>query len=306
MPSIVTLDGFSLTTDALLSCSRSDTTARLSAEAIDRVSDARAIVDKVLESGEIVYGINTGFGLFANVTVPEHKLIELQENLIRSHAAGCGDPLPRERTRMLLALRINVLAKGHSGITLRVIEQMVEALNADCIPVVPSKGSVGASGDLAPLAHLALGLMGEGSMWQPGTHTQGSAADILAAAGLSPIQPKAKEGLAMINGTQMIAALGAEAIERAGRLARLADYTAALSLEVLFGTVRAQRAHTSHGARPPAAFTPLCSLAPAACRVSTGPCVQPSDPRRPPPPGPEAGGLACARGAAPKCAVGAV
>lgn len=248
MPTI-TLDGVSLTTDALLSCSRSDSSVRLSAEAISRISDARAIVDKVLESNEIVYGINTGFGLFANVTVPDNKLIELQENLIRSHAAGCGDPLTRERTRMLLALRINVLAKGHSGITLRVVQQMVDALNADCIPVVPCKGSVGASGDLAPLAHLALGLMGEGPMWQPGTDAQGLAADVLAAAGLSPIQPKAKEGLAMINGTQMIAALGAEAIERAARVARLADYVAALSLEVLFGTVRAFNP-LIHDARP--------------------------------------------------------
>lgn len=150
---------------------------------------------------------------------------------------------------MLLALRINVLAKGHSGISLPVVKQMLAALNADCIPVVPSKGTVGASGDLAPLAHLALGLMGEGSMWRPGSAAQGSASDILASCGLSPIRLGAKEGLAMINGTQMIAALGAEAVERASRVARLADYVAALTLEVLFGTTRAYNP-LIHDARP--------------------------------------------------------
>lgn len=181
---------------------------------------------------------------------PQDKLTELQENLIRSHAAGCGEPIPRTRTRMLLALRINVLAKGHSGISLGVVEQMMAALNADCIPVVPCQGTVGASGDLAPLAHLALGLMGEGRMWVPGSDAdQGEAGEILASRGLSPIRLAAKEGLAMINGTQMIAALGSEALERAASVARLADYVAALTLEVLFGTTRAFNP-LIHEARP--------------------------------------------------------
>ena len=149
----VTLDGETLTTTALLRCSKPATRIILSAEAAGRISDGRAIVDRILESNEVVYGINTGFGLFSNVTVSAEKVSELQENLIRSHAAGCGAPLPRERTRMLLSLRINVLTKGHSGISLQVVEQMMAALNADCIPVVPSKGTVGASGDLAPLAY---------------------------------------------------------------------------------------------------------------------------------------------------------
>jgi len=151
---------------------------------------------------------------------------------------------------MLLALRINVLAKGHSGISLGVVEQMMAALNADCIPVVPCQGTVGASGDLAPLAHLALGLMGEGRMWVPGSDAdQGEAGEILASRGLSPIRLAAKEGLAMINGTQMIAALGSEALERAASVARLADYVAALTLEVLFGTTRAFNP-LIHEARP--------------------------------------------------------
>ena len=151
---------------------------------------------------------------------------------------------------MMLALRINVLAKGHSGISLGVVEQMMVALNADCIPVVPCQGTVGASGDLAPLAHLALGLMGEGRMWVPGSDTaQGEAGEILTSAGLSAIRLGAKEGLAMINGTQMIAALGAEALERAASVARLADYVAALTLEVLFGTTRAFHP-LIHEARP--------------------------------------------------------
>ena len=125
------------------------------------MSAGRKVVDNIVASGEVAYGINTGFGLFANVIVKPDELVELQENLIRSHAAGVGAPLTVPQTRMLLALRMNTLTRGHSGVRPETLQQMVDAFNADCLSVVPSKGTVGASGDLAPLSHLALGLMGE-------------------------------------------------------------------------------------------------------------------------------------------------
>ena len=127
----------------------------------DRVAAGRQVVDNIVASGEVAYGINTGFGLFSNVIVKPDELVELQENLIRSHAAGVGTPLTVPQTRMLLALRMNTLTRGHSGVRPETLRQMVDAFNADCLSVVPSKGTVGASGDLAPLSHLALGLMGE-------------------------------------------------------------------------------------------------------------------------------------------------
>uniref|UniRef100_A0A673ZJX1 Histidine ammonia-lyase n=1 Tax=Salmo trutta TaxID=8032 RepID=A0A673ZJX1_SALTR len=186
----------------------------------------------------VVYGITTGFGKFARTVIPVHKLKELQENLVRSHSAGVGNPLSPERTRMLLALRINVLAKGYSGISLETLHRMIQAFNASCLSFVPEKGTVGASGDLAPLSHLALGLMGEGKMWSPKSGWA-DAKYVLEAHGLKPISLKPKEGLALINGTQMITSLGAEAVERAQAIARQADIIAAITLEVLKGTSKA-------------------------------------------------------------------
>jgi histidine ammonia-lyase len=262
---VIRLDGETLDSEALLRCGAADARIEVTKEAKQRVADSRAVIDRVLKSGEVVYGINTGFGLFSNVTVGDDKLAELQNNLIRSHCSGVGRPLSRQQTRMLLALRINVLAKGHSGISSINMERMVNAFNRDCIPVVPSQGTVGASGDLAPLSHLALGLMGEGLMWRSrerageafpidqeaaaSSSEHAPAAEVLAAAGLESIKLGAKEGLAMINGTQLITALGAEAVERAARVARLCDYLAAMTLEVLCGTVRAFDP-LIHNARP--------------------------------------------------------
>uniref|UniRef100_A0A8C5FC12 Histidine ammonia-lyase n=1 Tax=Gadus morhua TaxID=8049 RepID=A0A8C5FC12_GADMO len=186
----------------------------------------------------MVYGITTGFGKFARTVIPVGKLKELQENLVRSHSAGVGNPLSPERTRMLLALRINVLAKGYSGISLETLHAMIQAFNASCLSFVPEKGTVGASGDLAPLSHLALGLMGEGRMWSPNSGWA-DAKYVLEAHGLKPIVLRPKEGLALINGTQMITSLGAEAVERAQAIARQADIVAALTLEVLKGSTKA-------------------------------------------------------------------
>jgi histidine ammonia-lyase len=220
MSSPVQIDGYSLTPQNLYALSFGKDTIELSEEAITRVNAGRDVVDQIVASGEIVYGINTGFGLFSNVSVTADKLGELQENLIRSHCAGVGNPLTMARTRMLLAVRINVLAKGHSGIRLSNVQKMIKAFNSSFLPVVPEKGTVGASGDLAPLSHLALGLMGEGKMWDPRTNEIGDAKTILADHNFEPITLGAKEGLALINGTQLIASLGAEAVERAANVAK--------------------------------------------------------------------------------------
>lgn len=173
---------------------------------------------------------------------------ELQNNLIRSHAAGVGKPLSIQRTRMLLALRINVLAKGFSGISVETLRRVIRAFNMSCLSVVPEQGTVGASGDLAPLSHIALGLMGEGQMWSPKTG-YADAKRVLEENDVEPICLKAKEGLALINGTQFIAALGAECVERAIKLVLQADVISALTIEVLRGNLRHFDA-AIHAARP--------------------------------------------------------
>ena len=184
--------------------------------------------------------------------IANEQLAKLQTNLIRSHSAGVGEPLSPAETRRLLALRINVLAKGYSGIRRDTVEKMVAAFNHDCLSVVPSQGTVGASGDLAPLSHLALGLMGEGNMWdpdRPGERVQVPAAEVLRRKGLEPIRLEAKEGLAMINGTQMMTSIAAEATVRAESVAVTADVACALSVEALKGTPAAFEP-CIHAARP--------------------------------------------------------
>ncbi|XP_054588868.1 histidine ammonia-lyase [Nothobranchius furzeri] len=232
------LDGNSLTSTDLVNLGRGLYKIKLTSEAERKVVQARELLDTIVKENKVVYGITTGFGKFARTVIPVSKLKELQENLVRSHSAGLGNPLSPERTRMLLALRINVLAKGHSGISLETLLAMIQAFNASCLSFVPEKGTVGASGDLAPLSHLALGLMGEGKMWSPKSGWA-DAKYVLEAHGLKPVSLKPKEGLALINGTQMITSLGAEAVERAQAIARQADIIAALTLEVLKGTTKA-------------------------------------------------------------------
>ncbi|CAH1783270.1 unnamed protein product [Owenia fusiformis] len=244
----LSLDGFSLTTDDLVLLGKGRYKIQLEKEVAERVVKGRKLLEDIVAENKVVYGITTGFGKFANTVIPNEKLIELQENLIRSHSAGVGPPLPPDRVRMLLALRINVLAKGFSGISLKVLNQYVDAFNANCLPWVPEKGTVGASGDLAPLSHLALGMMGEGKMWSAESGW-GEARYVLEAHGLQPIKLGPKEGLALINGTQLIASLGAEALERANAICRQADIIAALTLEVLKGTTKAFDSDI-HAARP--------------------------------------------------------
>ncbi|KAJ8269221.1 hypothetical protein COCON_G00118280 [Conger conger] len=236
--SYILLDGNSLTSTDLVNLGKGLYKIRLTQEAQSKVMQSRELLDTIVKENRVVYGITTGFGKFARTVIPVSKLKELQENLLRSHSAGVGSPLSPERTRMLLALRINVLAKGYSGISLETLHAMIEAFNASCLSFVPEKGTVGASGDLAPLSHLALGLMGEGKMWSPKSGWA-DAKYVLEAHGLKPISLRPKEGLALINGTQMITSLGAEAVERALAIARQADIVAALTLEVLKGTTKA-------------------------------------------------------------------
>ena len=205
---------------------------------------ARALVD---QAAEHTYGVNTGFGRFVSESIPDDQVEELQLRLLRSHACGVGEPYPADVVRAAMLLRANALAKGYSGAHVETVELLIECLNRGVLPRVPARGSVGASGDLAPLAHLALPLVGEGRAWFAGTLYGG--ADALAAAGLEPIRLAAKEGLSLINGTQFMAAMAALALVRARRLARTADLACALSLESLQGS-RTSFHPAIHQARP--------------------------------------------------------
>ncbi|HEX9689182.1 MAG TPA: histidine ammonia-lyase [Thermoanaerobaculia bacterium] len=198
------------------------------------MSASRRAVENAVRKGDRVYGITTGFGRFAEVTIPRDRLEEVQQNLVRSHAAGVGDPLSDEAVRAMIALRANALAVGRSGVRVSTVERLLAMLEADVLPVVPEKGSVGASGDLAPLAHLALGLMGEGFVRREGRVVR--AARALRDAGIEPVALQAKEGLALINGVQMSVAVGGLALFRAIRLCRVADLAGAASLDAARGS----------------------------------------------------------------------
>ncbi len=212
---------------------------RASAELSDssrvRMRAARELVERTAHGArEHTYGVNTGFGRFVSRSIPEELTEELQVRLLRSHACGVGEPYPEEVVRAAMLLRANALAKGTSGARVGLVEAILACLNGDVLPRVPSRGSVGASGDLAPLAHLALPLIGEGRAWFDGELLDG--ADALAAAGLEPVRLAAKEGLSLVNGTQFMSAFGALGLVRARRLAAAADLACALSLEALQGS----------------------------------------------------------------------
>jgi histidine ammonia-lyase len=209
--------------------------APLSEEARRRMAAAREVVERAVHGAqEHTYGVNTGFGRFVSKTIPENLTEELQLRLLRSHACGVGDPYPDAVVRAAMLLRANALAKGNSGARIETVELLLQCLNRGVLPHVPSRGSVGASGDLAPLAHLALPLVGEGTAWYEDELLAG--AEALRRAGLEPVRLVAKEGLSLINGTQFMAAQGALGLVRAQRLARAADCACALSLEALQGS----------------------------------------------------------------------
>lgn len=219
----------------------------LDESALAKVTENRGVIDRILAEGRTVYGINTGFGQFATVVIAPDQLQQLQLNLVRSHAAGVGEPLTPAQTRALMAARINCLLKAHSGIRIEPIRLLADCLNRNLLPVVPCQGSVGASGDLAPLAHMALLLVGEGLAWDGTRHIPGGEA--LQQAGLQPVVLQAKEGLALINGTQLITSLGCLALHRFRALAFLSEEIAGLSLEALRGT-RAAFDPRIHAVRP--------------------------------------------------------
>ncbi len=212
-----------------------------------RVHASRHVVDSIVERGEVIYGVNTGFGKLADVRVAPEELLDLQLNLVRSHSCGIGQPLADAEVRAMMLLRANVLTLGFSGIRMEIIEMLVEMLNRGVHPVIPEKGSVGASGDLAPLAHLALSLIGEGESIFRGERIEG--AEALRRAGLTPARLQAKEGLALLNGTQAMHAVGGLALFRAIRLTSVADVAGAMSLEALMGTPAAFDLRL-HDARP--------------------------------------------------------
>ncbi|MHB1987753.1 MAG: histidine ammonia-lyase [Acidimicrobiales bacterium] len=205
----------------------------------ERIEASRAVVEKALASGDVVYGVTTGFGSLANVRLSAEHASALQHGLLRSHAVAVGNELSGPEVRAMLALRAHVLALGYSGVRFSVASRFVELLEHGILPVVPEQGSLGASGDLAPLAHLALGATGEGMVRYSRSATPVPARQALAASGLEPITLEAKEGLALINGTQAMTAIGVLAAARARDLAKVADIAASLTIEAILGTDRA-------------------------------------------------------------------
>jgi histidine ammonia-lyase len=210
--------------------------ASLDDAAMQRVSDSAAAVERIVANGETVYGINTGFGILANTRIPNARLAELQSNLILSHSAGVGDPLPRHVTRLMIVLKLLGLGRGHSGVRPLVIEALQRLLDHDAMPLIPSQGSVGASGDLAPLAHLIAALMGYGRVCFRGETVDAGAA--LGRLGLEPLQLGPKEGLALINGTQASTALALDALFQGERVFGAAIAAGALSVDALKGSAK--------------------------------------------------------------------
>lgn len=249
----VVLDGRSLTLAAIEAVARHGAPARLDPGARRRMEASRSRVERAVAAGEIIYGVTTGFGKLADVAIGPGEAQRLQENLLRSHAAGVGPPLPAEVVRAMMLLRANALARGFSGVRPVVVERLLDLLNRRVHPVIPSRGSLGASGDLAPLAHLALVLVGRGEAEAGGERLPGREA--LARAGLEPLALEAKEGLALINGTQAMTALGALAVRDGLYLALVADLAGAMTLQALRGIpeafderIHALRPHTGQRA----------------------------------------------------------
>ncbi|HEY9418642.1 MAG TPA: histidine ammonia-lyase [Candidatus Udaeobacter sp.] len=228
------LHGQKLTLAEIATVALRDAPVKVSSSARPGVIASRRVVEDIVARDDIVYGVSTGFGKLSDVRIPHDALAELQLNLVRSHACGIGNPLSEPEARAMMLLRANVLALGFSGIRLEIIEMLCELLNRHVCPVIPEKGSVGASGDLAPLAHLALSLIGEGEAFFQGERMESREA--LRRAGLKPMELQAKEGLALLNGTQAMHAVGGLALLRAKRLIRVADVAGATSLEALKGT----------------------------------------------------------------------
>lgn len=234
----ICLDGESLTVEDVVDVAQSwmapqGIRVKIATEAREKIERARRAVEEFIERGEVIYGVTTGFGAFKDKTISLEQTEELQRNMLMSHAVGVGEPLDEATVRALMLIRANTLAKGHSGIRLETLEALLALINRGVHPVIPAKGSLGASGDLAPLAHMSLVLIGEGEAFYRGERLAG--AEALRRANLAPIELGAKEGLALTNGTAVMTAIGALTTWRAEHLSRIADIAGALSLEALHG-----------------------------------------------------------------------
>lgn len=220
-----TLDGNSINVTNLYEMTYSENAEFvLSIGAIEKIQESRNYIESRIANSEVMYGVNTGFGAFSSVRISDEEIELLQKNLIRSHSVGVGEPFTKMQSKAMMILRANTLARGHSGVRVDVINKILEFLNKDVIPVIPQQGSVGASGDLAPLSHLALALIGEGEVWGDSYK------------GIAPLQLKAKEGLSLINGCQVMTAVGLLALFEARDLLKIADIAGALSIEGLRGS----------------------------------------------------------------------
>jgi histidine ammonia-lyase len=229
----VLVDGESLTIEDVVAVAREGAEVEIPRKAKEKVERCRQFLEEAVKEKRVVYGVTTGFGALSTVFIPPEKVKKLQANLIRSHSAGVGKPIDRDTTRALMLLRANTLAKGNSGIRLQTLETLVRMINKRVHPVIPEKGSVGASGDLAPLAHMALVIMGEGEAEYQGKRMSGKEA--MEKAGITPVEFDSKEGLALINGTQLMTAIGTLALYDAERLIKTAEVAASMSLEALSG-----------------------------------------------------------------------
>ncbi len=234
LPDEVMINGQALTIAEVLAVARHFAPVTLDNDSIQRIAAARAVIQTIADEERKVYGVTTGFGHLSRVRIKHEQLVELQHNLLRSHSAGVGEPLSEEVTRAMMLLLAASLARGNSGVRVEVVQLLLQMLNADLYPIIPSRGSVGASGDLAPLAHLALTLIGEGEAVYNEQHHTG--AEALQLAGLVPLQLQAKEGLALINGTHMMEAIAVLTIADAELLLLTAEVACAMSIEGLMGS----------------------------------------------------------------------
>ena len=231
---MIQLDGISLTVEEVLAAARGQQRVGLSAAAIEKMNASRRFVETAMRSDKPVYALNTGVGLLAHIALAPHEVDRMQINLVRSHCAGVGAPLPREVVRGLMVIRANVVAKGHSGIRPVIAQRICDLLNHGITPVIPSRGSVGASGDLAPLAHMALTLIGEGEAEYRGQVRP--SLECLQEAGLEPLRLQGKEGISLLNGTQAMLSIGCLQLDELETLFTAAQTTAALTMEALRGT----------------------------------------------------------------------
>src|SRR2546428_1475287 len=234
LPTKLIINGQALTSAEVIAVARHFAPITLGDEAISRIQAARAVIDKLAAEEQKVYGVTTGFGHLSKVRIKHDQLVELQHNLLRSHSAGVGEPLSEEVTRSVMLLLAASLGRGNSGVRVEIVETLLGMLNHNIHPIIPSRGSVGASGDLAPLAHLGLVLIGEGEVMYDGQRSSG--AEALRQAGLTPLQLHAKEGLALINGTHVMEAVAILSLADAQTLLQTAEVACAMSIEAPLGS----------------------------------------------------------------------